>query len=79
MINEEYAKLLQQVIHDNNKNIKYENINANEKEFYYEFKIEDKISENDFEKLEKNPFFQEKIMKQLKMVTKYIQYVWIKL
>lgn len=53
MINEEYAKLLQQVIHDNYKNIKYENINANEKEFYYEFKIENKISENDFEKLEK--------------------------
>ena len=53
MINEEYAKLLQQVIHDNYKNIKHENINANEKEFYYEFKIEDKISENDFEKLEK--------------------------
>ena len=53
MINEEYAKLLQQVIHDNYKNIKHENINTNEKEFYYEFKIEDKISENDFEKLEK--------------------------
>ena len=53
MINEEYAKLLQQVIHDNYKNIKHENISANEKEFYYEFKIEDKISENDFEKLEK--------------------------
>ena len=53
MINEKYAKLLQQVIHDNYKNIKHENINANEKEFYYEFKIEDKISENDFEKLEK--------------------------
>lgn len=53
MINEEYAKLLQQVIHDNYKNIKYENINANEKEFYYEFKIENKISKNDFEKLEK--------------------------
>lgn len=52
MINEEYAKLLQQVIHNNYKNIKYENINANEKEFYYEFKIENKISENDFEKLE---------------------------
>ena len=53
MINEEYAKLLQQVINDNYKNIKHENINADEKEFYYEFKIEDKISENDFEKLEK--------------------------
>ena len=53
MINEEYAELLQKVIHNNYKNIKYENINANEKEFYYEFKIEDKISENDFEKLEK--------------------------
>lgn len=53
MINEEYAELLQKVIQNNYKNIKHENINANEKEFYYEFKIEDKISENDFEKLEK--------------------------
>lgn len=53
MINKEYAELLQKVIENNYKNIKYENINANEKEFYYEFKIEEKISENDFEKLEK--------------------------
>ena len=53
MINEEYAELLQKVIQNNYKNIKHENISANEKEFYYEFKIEDKISENDFEKLEK--------------------------
>ena len=53
MINKEYAKLLQKVIQNNYKNIKYENINATEKEFYYEFKIEEKISENDFEKLEK--------------------------
>ena len=53
MINDIYAKLLQQVIHNNYDNIKFENINANEKEFYYEFKIEEKISENDFEKLEK--------------------------
>ena len=53
MINDIYAKLLQQVIHNNYDNIKFENINANEKEFHYEFKIEEKISENDFEKLEK--------------------------
>ena len=53
MINKEYAELLRKVIENNYKNIKYENINANEKEFYYEFKIEEKISENDFEKLEK--------------------------
>lgn len=53
MINKESAELLKQVIHNNYKNIKYENINANEKEFYYEFKIEEKISENDFGKLEK--------------------------
>ena len=53
MLNKEYAELLQKVIQNNYKNIKHENINANEKEFYYEFKIEDKISENDFEKLEK--------------------------
>ena len=53
MINKEYAELLQKVIQNNYKNIKHENISANEKEFYYEFKIEDKISENDIEKLEK--------------------------
>ena len=53
MINKEYAELLQKVIQNNYKNIKFENISTDEKEFYYEFKIEDKISENDFEKLEK--------------------------
>ena len=53
MINKEYAELLQKVIQNNYKNIKHENISTDEKEFYYEFKIEDKISENDFEKLEK--------------------------
>ena len=53
MINKEYAELLQKVIQNNYKNIKYENINANEKEFYYEFKIDEKISENDFEKFER--------------------------
>ena len=30
MINEEYAELLQKVIQNNYKNIKHENINANE-------------------------------------------------
>ena len=53
MLNKEYAELLQKVIQNNYKNIKYENINANEKEFYYEFKIDEKISENDFEKFER--------------------------
>ena len=53
MINKEYAELLQKVIQNNCKNIKYENINANEKEFYYEFKIDEKISENDFERFER--------------------------
>ena len=53
MINKEYAELLQKVIQNNYKNRKYENINANEKEFYYEFKIDEKISENDFEKFER--------------------------
>lgn len=52
MINKECAELLQQVIQNNYQNIKYEKIKADEKEFYYEFKVEDKISENDFEKLE---------------------------
>ena len=53
MLNKEYAELLQKVIQNNYKNIKFENINANEKEFYYEFKIDEKISENDFEKFER--------------------------
>ena len=52
MINEEYAELLQKVIQNNYKNIKFENIDADEKEFHYEFKVEEKISENNFESIE---------------------------
>lgn len=53
MINKESVELLKQVINNNYKNIKYEKTEANEKGFYYEFKIEEKISENDFNYLEK--------------------------
>ena len=52
MLNKEYAELLQKVIQNNYKNIKFENIDADEKEFHYEFKVEEKISENNFESIE---------------------------
>ena len=51
-MNEKAVKLLQEVINKNYKNIELENINFDD-EFYYEFKSSDKVSENDFKKLEK--------------------------
>lgn len=53
MINTKCAQLLKQVINSKYNNIKYENINVNGDEFYYEFKIEETIGENDFERIEK--------------------------
>ena len=53
MINEKAVLLLEQIIKDKYKNVKLDNKVFNEEEFYYEFKIEEKISENDFESLEK--------------------------
>ena len=52
MINNKCSLLLQEVINNNYSNIKYENISVNEEEFYYEFKCDEVISENDFKILE---------------------------
>ncbi len=53
MINEKCAKLLKLVIQKKYKNVKLDKTFADANEFYYEFKIDDSISENDLSKLEK--------------------------
>lgn len=53
MLNEEGANLLKEVIIKKYGDVKLDNTNADENEFYYEFKINEQISENDFENLEK--------------------------
>lgn len=53
MINEKSVNLLKKVIKNNYKNILLDNVYYDKNEFYYEFKIEEKISEKDFENLEK--------------------------
>ena len=53
MINEKASILLERVIKDNYKNVRLDSSKSTSEEFYYEFKIDDKISENDFERLEK--------------------------
>lgn len=52
MINEKGAELLKQVIQKKYDNVRLDNINVNDDEFYYEFKIDEQISENDFNSLE---------------------------
>ena len=52
MLNEKGAELLKQVIQEKYKNIRLDNAYADENEFYYEFKIDEQVSENDFEELE---------------------------
>ena len=52
MINERCSKLLQEVIREKYSNVKYENIHVSEDDFYYEFKCDEVISENDFPMLE---------------------------
>lgn len=53
MLNEEGAKLLKKVIIKKYEKIELDNIVANENEFYFEFKIDKNIGENDLEELEK--------------------------
>lgn len=53
MINEKGCLLLEKVIKEKYKNVRLDNRNVTEEEFYYEFKIDEKISEKDFECLEK--------------------------
>ena len=52
MINEKACLLLEQIIKAKYKNVNLDNKKYNEEEFYYEFKIDEKISENDFEWIE---------------------------
>ena len=51
-MNEKCCKLLKQVINKLYDNIRLDSMSYNEDEFYYEFKSDIKISENDFNKLE---------------------------
>lgn len=52
MLNEKGVELLKQVIQEKYENIRLDNVYADENEFYYEFKIDEQISENDFDSLE---------------------------
>lgn len=52
-MNKKSVELLKKVINDNYKNIRLDDIFYNDEEFYYEFKSDDQVSENDFEKIEK--------------------------
>ena len=51
-MNKKCCELLKEVINKNYKNIRLDNMSYNDEEFYYEFKSDDQVSENDFEKLE---------------------------
>ena len=52
-MNEREEQLLKEVINEEYGNISLENISINDAEFYYDFKSEKKVSEKDFEYLEK--------------------------
>ena len=51
-MNKKCCELLKEVIKNNYKNIRLDNMSYNDDEFYYEFKSDDQVSEKDFEKLE---------------------------
>lgn len=52
MLNEKGAELLKKVIKEKYEDVKLDNISADENEFYYEFKVNYSISENDLKELE---------------------------
>lgn len=56
MLNERGVLLLEKVIKEQYENVELDNKYSDDDIFYYEFKINDKISENDFEKLENEMF-----------------------
>ena len=51
-MNKKSVELLKKVINKKYHNIRLDNLFYNDDEFYYEFKADEKVSENDFEKLE---------------------------
>lgn len=54
MMNEIAVSLLEKVIKDNYSNVRLDNKWSNNEEFYYEFKVDEKVSENQFEEFERN-------------------------
>lgn len=68
MLNEKGALLLKQIMKEKYKNIGLENIQFTLEEFWYDFKIDEKLSEKDFPLLEeemrfKRPAFFVKLLK----------------
>ena len=51
-MNKKCCELLKEVINKDYNNIRLDNVSCNDDEFYYEFKADEQVSENDFEKLE---------------------------
>ena len=51
-MNKKCCELLKEVINKNYNNIRLDNMSYDDNEFYYEFKSDEQVSENDFEKLE---------------------------
>ena len=51
-MNKKCVELLKEVINNNYHNIRLDNMSYNDDEFYYEFKSDEQVSENDFEKIE---------------------------
>ena len=51
-MNKKCVELLKEVINNNYHNIRLDNMSYNDDEFYYEFKSDEQVSKNDFEKLE---------------------------
>ncbi len=53
-MNKECVELLQKVIKENYHNVRLESLSYDDNKFTYDFKVDEQISEKDFEKLEKN-------------------------
>ena len=51
-MNEKCCKLLKEVINKNYSNVRLDKMSYNDEMFYYEFKSDEQVSENDLEKLE---------------------------
>ena len=51
-MNKKCVELLKKVINNNYNNVRLDNVSYDDNEFYYEFKSDEQVSENDFEKLE---------------------------
>lgn len=51
-MNKKCCELLKEVINKNYNNIRLDSVFYNDEEFYYEFKSDEQVSENDFLKLE---------------------------